>query len=159
MESSPKHQEAPLFPFTIFNWPFITLLTLVWTRTKFRFARDGWFLMIIVNYLPFCKNLESSTLADNISQATTQLWVNKRRRWWWWWWCPQQEEVVMVVVMMMSSTRGGGGGGDDGGGLSCTSSSHVLRGGPNWTSTHQCTIKDGWYVISKQFSVGFQFPS
>ncbi len=27
-----------------------------------------------------------------------------------------------------------------------------------WTSAHQCTIKDGWYVMRKQFSVGFQFP-
>ncbi len=24
---------------------------------------------------------------------------------------------------------------------------------------HQCTTRDGWYVVTKQFSVGFQFPS
>jgi hypothetical protein len=27
------------------------------------------------------------------------------------------------------------------------------------TSTHQCTMKDEWYVMRKQFSVGLQFPS
>jgi hypothetical protein len=26
-------------------------------------------------------------------------------------------------------------------------------------STHQCTLKDEWYVMRKQFSVGLQFPS
>jgi hypothetical protein len=42
--------------------------------------------MIIVNYLPFCNNLESSTLDDNISQATT---------------VSEQEEVVMMMMMMV----------------------------------------------------------
>jgi hypothetical protein len=44
--------------------------------------------MIIVNYLPFCNNLESSTLADNISQATT---------------VSEQEEVVVVVMVVVAS--------------------------------------------------------
>jgi len=30
---------------------------------------------------------------------------------------------------------------------------------PKWMGTHQHTMKDGWYVIKKQFSVEFQFPS
>jgi hypothetical protein len=97
------------------------LLTLVWTRIKFNFARDGWFIMTILNYLPSCKNLVSSTLADNISQATT---------------VSEQEEVVMVVVMVASHVP---------------SSSHVLRGEPYWNSTHQCTIKDGWRIFERSY--------
>jgi hypothetical protein len=31
--------------------------------------------------------------------------------------------------------------------------------GMQWISTHQYSIKDGWYVIRKLFSIGFQFPS
>jgi len=30
---------------------------------------------------------------------------------------------------------------------------------PEETSTHQSTEKDGWYMISKQFSVELQFPT
>jgi hypothetical protein len=30
--------------------------------------------------------------------------------------------------------------------------------GPEWTRTHQCTLKDGWKVISQQFSVCFPIP-
>jgi len=33
-----------------------------------------------------------------------------------------------------------------------------VRKGPQWTGTHQFIIKDGWYVIRKEFSVGSQFP-
>jgi hypothetical protein len=40
--------------------------------------------------------------------------------------------------------------------LACTSCSGKQA---QWTSTHQCTMKDEWWVVKKQFSVGFQFPS
>jgi hypothetical protein len=36
-------------------------------------------------------------------------------------------------------------------------SSPLVR--PQWTRTHQCTLKDEWSVVGKQFSVGFQFLS